>query len=338
MFNGSVRVLPPPSNTTCATATPLMSGMTLSAQNAAAGVENLTGPCLPTATGTVLYYTARVASGEQLTLRVRPAAGVDPVIRMLDGCSASTCLASVNAAGVNGAETLIYRNTGADRTVTLAVGGATNATNGFFDLDLNVRREYTESSVPRACDDMTGGAALMGLTGDDTVSAIADLPFAFTLYGERELEFAVSSNGLLQLFPTLMGTTTNTYDNQPIPTAATPNAFIAAFWDDLLPVAGSAVTTRTFGTAPSRRFVVQWGGFAIFGDDRARLTFQAKLFEGTNAVELHYCTLTAGAMTGRAAGDSATIDIESPGGTSGVEHSYNAAISASTTAAIRFTP
>ncbi|MFO0650875.1 MAG: hypothetical protein U0326_31915 [Polyangiales bacterium] len=337
-FDGRVRVLPPPINTTCASATLLTSGMTLTAQNSSAGIENLTGPCLPTATGTVLYYQVRVGAGDQLTLRARPSAGVDPVIRLLDACGASSCLANANTAGVNAVETLVYRNTGADRTLTVAVGGATNATNGFFDLDVNVRHEYVESSVARACDDMTGGTAVMGLAGDDTVSAIADLPFAFTLYGERELEFAVSSNGLLQLFPSLMGATTNTYDNQPIPTAAAPNRFVAAFWDDLLPVMGSTVTTRTFGTAPARRFVVQWGSFAIFGDDTARLTFQAKLFEGSNAIELHYCTLTPGMMTGRATGDSATIGIESADGASGVQHSHNAAMSVSTTAAIRFTP
>lgn len=337
-FDGRVRVLPPPINTTCASAATLTSGMTLAAQNASAGIENLTGPCVPAATGTVLYYQVRVAAGDQLTLRARPASGVDPVIRLLDACGASSCLASANAAGVNAAESLVYRNTGADRTLTVAVGGATNATNGFFDLDVNVRHEYTESSVPRACDDVTGGAAVMGLTGDDTVSAITDLPFAFTLYGERELEFAVSSNGLLQLFPTLAGTTTNTYDNQPIPTAATPNRFVAAFWDDLLPVMGSTVITRTLGAAPNRRFVVQWGAFAIYGDDAARLTFQAKLFEGTNAIELHYCTLTPGMMTGRATGDSATIGVESADGASGLQHSHNAAMSVSTTSAIRFTP
>jgi len=178
----------------------------------------------------------------------------------------------------------------------------------------------------------------MGVGGDDTVSAITDLPFAFTFYDERELEYAVSSNGLLQLFPTLMGTTTNTYDNQPIPTAAAPNRFVAAFWDDLLPVMGSSVLTRTIGTAPNRRFVVQWTNFSVFGDDTARMTFQAKLFETSNAIELHYCTLTAGMMGGRITGDSATIGIESADGVGGRQHSYNAATSVSTTAAFRFAP
>jgi hypothetical protein len=338
-FDGTVRILPPPTNTTCAAAAALTSGATLTAQNAAAGTENLTGPCLATATGTVLYYSARVAAGEQLTVRARPAAGVDAVLRLLDGCSATACLASVNAGGVNAPETLVYTNAGAaERTVIVAVGGASNATNGFVDLDVNVRREYSESPVPRACDDMAGGAAVMGVGGDDTVSAIADLPFPFTFYGERQLEYAVSSNGLLQLFPTLMGVPTNTYDNQPIPTAAAPNRFVAAFWDDLLPIMGSSVVTRTLGAAPNRRFVVQWTNFSVFGDDSARMTFQAKLFETSNAIELHYCTLTAGMMGGRITGDSATIGIESADGVGGRQHSHNTATSVSTTAAFRFAP
>ena len=335
----------PPSNVTCRAATAVTSGMTLTEQNAALGTENATGACLPTATGTVLYYSVRVAAGEQLTANVTPAMGVDSVVRLLNACGATTCLANANANGVGGAETVTWTNaTGADQTVFLAVGGNTNATNGSFNLSVNLRREYNLTTLPRACDDMTGATAMMGVGGDDTVSAITDLPFPFTFYNQRQLEFSVSSNGLVQLWPTLIGMPSNSFDNVAIPNAAGPNGFIAAFWDDLFPLAGamgmpgSSVLTRTLGTAPNRRFVIQWTNFTIYDDQRARMTMQVKLFEGAQAIELHYCTLTPGMMTDRITGNSATVGIESPDGMAGRQHSFNRAMSVNTTTAYRFTP
>ncbi|MFO0604088.1 MAG: hypothetical protein U0324_12980 [Polyangiales bacterium] len=343
-FNGAVRIVPPPANTTCRAATAVMSGATLASQNAAAGIENATGACLPGATGTVLYYAVRVPAGNQLIANVTAAAGVDPVIRVLDACGATSCLANANANGVGGAESVTWTNAAGDRTVYLAIGGNTNATNGSFSLTVNVRREYTESSIPRACDDMTGGAPLMGVNGDDTVTGILDLPFAFTFYGERELEYSVSSNGLIQLWPNLMGAPTNSYGNVGIPNTEAPNRYIAAFWDDLFPLGASmgmpasSVLTRTLGAAPNRRFVIQWTGFSVFDDQTARLTLQAKLFEGTNVIELHYCTLTPGMMATRTSGDSATVGIESPDGRAGLQHSFNRANAVNTMNGIRFTP
>jgi hypothetical protein len=343
-FNATVRILPPPTNTTCRAATAVTSDTPLTDQNAAAGVENATGACLPTSTGTVLYYSVRVPAGNQLTATVTPAPGVDPVLRLLDACGATSCLASANAGAVNVTETLQWTNPGPDRTVYLAVGGNTNATNGPFSLAVNVRREYTVTSVPRACDDMTGGTTLMGLTGDDTTTGLLDLPFPFIFYGERQLEYSVSSNGLVQLWPSLMGSPSTSFNNVAIPTPDPPNRFIAAFWDDLFPLPASmgmpasSVLTRTLGTAPNRRFVIQWTNYSIYDDQRARLTFQAKLFEGSNAIELHYCTLTPGMQPNRASGESATIGIESPDGRAGVQFAFNRANAVNTMNALRFTP
>ena len=63
------------------------------------------------------------------------------------------------------------------------------------------------------------------------------------------------------------------------------------------------------------------------------------MLEGTNVVEFHYCTLDAGTGSAtRVTGDSATVGLESATGNEGLEHSFNAASSVSTTQAIRFTP
>ena len=157
-------------------------------------------------------------------------------------------------------------------------------------------------------------------------------------FGERQLEYSVNSNGLVQLWPSLTGMPSASLDNTAIPNAGGPNRFIAAFWDDLFPEMGSQALTRTLGTAPNRRFVVQWTNFSNYNDRMARMTFQAKLFETTNVIELHYCAITPGAMPPLATGSSATIGIENADGTRGLQHSNNTAMSVSATTGLRFTP
>jgi hypothetical protein len=340
VYDLTVDIAPPPSNTTCANATMLPGSGRLTLQNAARGAENATGACLDAATGTQLFYAINVPPGQTLTARATPYAGMDPVLRVIPACGATTCLASANATGGGAAETLAWvNNTMSAQRVVIAAGGASNATNGVFDLEVTVAREYTLGTTPVACDDMTGATAIPGVNGDDTVSAARDLPFSISFYGETELEYTVNSNGLLQLFPSLPATGSNALENTAIPNAAAPNGFVAAFWDDLFPEPMiSDVTARTLGTAPSRRFVVQWRNFSHFADRMARITMQAKLFETTGVIELHYCTLTPGAMAPLVTGSSATIGIESPDGRNGRMHSHERAMAVSATTALRFTP
>lgn len=339
-FDLAATIVPAPANVSCASATAVASGARLTYQNAAAASDNATGACLPAATGTALWYRAVVPAGQTLTARATPLGAMDAVVRVVSACGATTCLASANAGAARASERAEYTNsTTVDQPVLLAVGGATNATNGLFDLEVSIARQYQESVVATACEDMAAGVAVMGLGGDDTVSAAVDLPFPMTFFGQRMLEYSVSSNGLMQLFPTIAGAMpSNSYGNAAIPERGAPNGLVAAFWDDLLPVMGSRVLTRTVGAAPDRRFVVQWTQFAFYGDDRARLTFQVKLFEGAGAIELHYCSITPGADAPRAAGASATVGIESPDGSAGRQHSFNDPTGISAARALRFVP
>jgi hypothetical protein len=72
--------------------------------------------------------------------------------------------------------------------------------------------------------------------------------------------------------------------------------FIAGFWTDLYPSieSGGGVLYQTLGTAPERRFVVQWRtGFCCttYGDT---ITFRIVLFEGTNHIRVCYEDTTNG--------------------------------------------
>ena len=172
---------------------------------------------------------------------------------------------------------------------------------------------------------------------DDSATALAPLPFPFTFFGSPASTWSASSNGALSftsLITTQLGTT--------IPRTAFPNNFIAVFWDDLNVNLASRVKVLTLGAAPTRRFVVEWSGFGFLaggGIGAERLTFQAKLFESTNVVELHYCALQDnGGSISRVSGSDATVGLENSTGLVGVQHSADMANAVNTTTALRFTP
>lgn len=310
-------------------------------QNASVASENATAYCLPSATGAVLWYTVAVPGRSSLAISAAPrTAGVDPVVRVVPGCGTNRCLVQRDEGAAGANEHARFVNADPNPVnVWVAVGGETNASNGVFDLRMSLERGYLESAVPAACDDLSQSAFFSQVTGDDTVSPVLDLPFGFDFMGERMLEYSASSNGLLQLFPRVQGAVpSNAYQNVALPTLAAPNGLVAAFWDDLTVEPGGGVRSRTFGTAPSRRFTVEWSDFSVLSDRASRLTFQVKLFETTGVVEIHHCALRPGQNMGLATGGSATVGIENGAGTDGRQHSLDTPGSVSAGAAIRYTP
>ncbi|HRX52136.1 MAG TPA: C25 family cysteine peptidase [Candidatus Krumholzibacteria bacterium] len=89
-----------------------------------------------------------------------------------------------------------------------------------------------------------------GYEQDDTV--VLDLPFTVSYYGRTFDQAAVCSNGWLA-----MGNTSFVHwRNWSIPSAGSPDAMIAPFWDDLR----QAGTNRVYAwhDAANQRFIVQW--------------------------------------------------------------------------------
>jgi hypothetical protein len=334
-FTMRVAINPAPMNVTCASATPVVDGTSLTLQDARAGADDLSSRCEPLARGGVLYYRANVPAGETVRASVTPLEGWRPVVRILSSCAATTCLASA----VSGPDTAAsWTNTGASAVdVIIAAGAHDTMFTGYFRLDVAIGPPpYTESTVPASCDDVSAGTAVAGVIGDDATSARLALPFSVPFFGDSMTQFSVSTNGLVQLYASAGGRPSAAFSNAPIPTTFEPNGMIAALWDDLEGPPGSAVWTHVLGTAPSRRFVVEWSGFRFLGDGGSTLTFQAKVFE-SGVVELHYCGLT-GSDAGRASGGSATIGLEDALGVDGTQHSFDMPGVIGTTNAIRFTP
>jgi subtilisin family serine protease len=167
--------------------------------------------------------------------------------------------------------------------------------------------------------------------------ATVDLPFDFTLGEQSYSALTVSANGYATF-----GGDGSIRNNFFIPTIAQPNNFMAPFWDDLNPSAGGLIYQETFGTAPNRKYVVEWdsvprNGFQSgdpHGADYSSLTFEIVLYEGSNHVLFQYKTL----LGDMADGSSATIGVEYGDGNFGKEYSYNQAGALFTGQALLFVP
>nr|MCU0700754.1 hypothetical protein [Myxococcaceae bacterium] len=283
----------------------------------------------------------------------------DMVLNVVDspdtncGTGMGTGIACLGGSDTGATETVTVENTSmtASRTVFVLLDGW--STSDFGPVDITVVTAvipppaYTKTVTAQACDTFTAGATTVTTAiGDDVASTWAALPFAFNYFGAAVSSYSVSSNGLVGLSSLTTGNIETFAGNSSIPTTGTPNGMIAALWDDLNSVSPtSTVQAEAFGTAPNRRFVVGWSGVGFYDFSQPgsvtphRLTFQVKLFEGTNVVEIHYCSLDAnGATGGRETGTSATVGIENAAGTAGVQHSFNTLNSVNTTDALRFTP
>lgn len=131
--------------------------------------------------------------------------------------------------------------------------------------------------------------------GDDSVSGIQPIGFTFNFFGVDYSDFYISSNGFI--------TFTSTFNDgccvgQAIPDASSPNNLIAGYWSDLNPSAGGTISYETLGAPGSRRLVVEFDSVPHFAS-AITSTFQIKLREGSNVIEIHCqsCTSDGGSMT-----------------------------------------
>lgn len=112
--------------------------------------------------------------------------------------------------------------------------------------------------------------------------------------------------------------------------ARKPRQAIAGFWNDLHPGQAGTVYYRTLGAAPNRRFIVQFQGVQERFQSANLNTFQYKLFESSNKIEIHYQTL--GSLGNN------TIGIEDATGTVGLQYSAGGLPALGRPFAIRFSP
>jgi hypothetical protein len=144
---------------------------------------------------------------------------------------------------------------------------------------------------------------------DDDLTTPLPIGFDFNFFGAVYNEFRISSNGYITF--DLMTFSNGCCSGQAIPDAMESNNLISLAWNDLNPSEGGTIGYTTIGMAPNRVLIVDFTSVPHFGGGGTPITVQAKLFEGTDIIEIH-CTQSV------ADGTPQTIGVENAAGTCGV--------------------
>lgn len=202
-------------------------------------------------------------------------------------------------------------------------GQAGSATGGVGDGDY-IFVDSTESfGPPFTWEHLTAPNNSSASSGPDAFQPGVPLGFDFDFYGVRYSSVGIAADGYLAFVglgggPCCAG--------QELPSRAGPQAVVAAFYGDLDPTADPSASIRyqTLGRAPWRIFVVEY--FAVPHAGGADfVTMQVKLFESTNAIEIHYAAVAA-------AGQPHTVGIENLDGSVGLMVSAGETVPGNSTA------
>ncbi len=193
-----------------------------------------------------------------------------------------------------------------------------------------LRTEFTQTFSP-----LVGGTAVT-FSNYDEDSSLVPIGFSFEYFGQSYDYVNVGTNGgLVPALPCVATSTVGTgcpnnltcaptnvcvaqlgrpTPNQTFPQPGAQGPVIAALWDDLLTSPGQ-VTYQTEGSAPNREFIVQWSQVQRAPISASHATFQIRLQETVDAIEIHYGAfnydpLEVGAW-------QATMGIQDSGGNAG---------------------
>ncbi|MCX8015022.1 MAG: hypothetical protein N2748_03290, partial [candidate division WOR-3 bacterium] len=138
--------------------------------------------------------------------------------------------------------------------------------------------------------------ALSGGTLDDGWYNNIPIGFNFVFNNNTYTTVAATTNGCL--FPGQTLTTSHLTNNL---TSNTVRPIIAPLWDDLELSASTSFKYKTEGTAPNRVFTAEW--YQVYWNYNATtpvISFQVKLYEGTNKIEFIYQQEAGAVVSGSA--------------------------------------
>jgi subtilisin-like proprotein convertase family protein len=156
-----------------------------------------------------------------------------------------------------------------------------------------------------------GGATLSTATGDDAFQDAIPLGFTFNYLGTNYTTFNVSTNGVGSFTSMVAVGAANSRNNANLFSTTTPNITLAPWMDDLT---GDSIVYQTTGSAGSMVFTIQWNTKSYFTTSTQLISFQVKLYEGTNIIEFLYGPVTTGTISTT---ESASIGIEGGAGGAG---------------------
>lgn len=174
----------------------------------------------------------------------------------------------------------------------------------------------------------------VGIFGNNSIRTV-DLPFVFRFGGEDYSRIRVSDNGFISF-----DMTTSIYDservNGPLPGIGKPQEVLAPFWDDLNPSANAAagIYHMTVGSAPARRYIIEWYRMPLQQSQSSYVTFQITMFEESGEIDFQYLD-HSGTLS---SGSSASIGLEYGSGQFGVQVGFNELGVVSRKLALKFFP
>jgi hypothetical protein len=200
---------------------------------------------------------------------------------------------------------------------------------------------YTAAAITFSFDDLSvaGVPSIDILDRTDDAAITAPIGFPFTFYGVTYTSVSVSTNGIL----TFGGADTG-YKPVDFKASAPPANLptISPLWHDwtFQYLGSDEAYYATLGSPGSRRFVAQWN-FAQSASSNSTdpVTFQVKLFEGSNNIEFHYDDAALDGDNSESSGRGSTVGIRDINGqTTGrnLVWSYDQAV-INDSSAIRFT-
>ena len=190
--------------------------------------------------------------------------------------------------------------------------------------------------------DISSTGTALTISGDEQ-STTFTCPILIRFYGQNwgtaptgsglstvNSSIGVSTNAFLRLLGSGQTMTAGPFGNTALPSTnvtITPGGFIAAFWDDgQMNGANDSAQWEVVGTAPNRKLIVQWTNWGYFGaGGLTDMTIQIQIAESNGLFDSEINFIYVGSTDAREGGNSATIGIQGPGGTSALQYSFNAA-------------
>jgi plastocyanin len=196
------------------------------------------------------------------------------------------------ATGTGSSFTATFTNPGL-HTVTVTGGSSYSCTVRV----VTPRCGYTvDADAPFDFVDLAARPTSTPLSLSDDSSAVVSLPFTFTFCDSEYGTVRVSSNGYVCLGSVVLFSCTD-WTPVTLPSTTNPRPAVFGYYSDLFPpgcVGGSTACTRweVIGTAPNRAFVyMQKATPYCCSGGGGPVSYQIKLFESTNCVEVHYLSV-----------------------------------------------
>lgn len=131
---------------------------------------------------------------------------------------------------------------------------------------------------------LSGGTSV-NLQSDDITVRFIPIGFTFMFCGNNYTQLSACSNGWISL----SNSSSTAYTNSSSSSMSAMVPVLMPIFDDLYGANGGVSTYKTTGTAPNRVFTFEWKYWRPLSyTSSAQVSFQVRLYEGTNAIKFHY--------------------------------------------------